>query len=588
MKTLLKIVLGLVVLVVLAAVALYVVVLTFDRDELKRIAAEQAEAATGRELTIAGPLDFRISLTPALVLEDVSFANAPWGSEPDMARIKRFEMELAVMPLFSGDIEIKRIVLVEPQILLETNAEGKGNWELPILEQPATQPSTMRLSKVESISIDDATVTYRDGATGETSVFTLDELTGAAPSATELTVEAAGKADGTPFKMDADLKQSGDTYAIEDADITYGNTKLEGKGSLTTGGARPSIVATFTSPLIDLSPYAAASDGEDTPAEPPAEDTGPYVFTDDPLPLGMLRTADMDIDIEAETLRVSDKIEIKDVALAFTLADGDLILKKLAGTSMEGRVDATGRLNAARSPALLAADLKVTDLDYGEVLKTMDITSDVDGTIDILVDLEGRGNSPRAIASSLGGTTQLVATDGIITNKLLAVVSTGLDKVLGPLLGNQADTKLHCAISHFDINGGQASSRALVVDSDTFTVAGQGSIDLRTEQLDMMFDTRTRQTALASLAVPFRVKGTLKNPKAYPDPLGTAQGAARAAKTFGKLFGGKSGTETQDEGIVDKIGGLFGKLTGQQDTAPQESAAADGDACAAALARIGR
>jgi hypothetical protein len=587
MKTLLKIVLGLVALVVLAAVALYVVVLTFDRDELKRIAAEQAEAATGRELAIAGPLDFRISLTPALVLEDVSFANAAWGSEPNMARIKRFEMELAVIPLFSGDIEIKRIVLVEPQILLETNAEGKGNWELPILEQPATQPSTMRLSKVESITIDDATVTYRDGATGETSVFTLDELTGAAPSATELTVDATGKADGTPFKMDADLKQSGDTYAIEDADITYGNTKLEGKGSLSTGGTRPSIVASFTSPLIDLSPYAPAGEGDAAPAEP-AEDTGPYVFTDDPLPLGMLRTADMDIDIEAETLRVSDKIEIKDVALAFTLADGDLILKKLAGTTMDGRVDATGRLNAARSPALLAADLKVTDLDYGEVLKTMDITGDVDGTIDILVDLEGRGNSPRAIASSLGGTTQLVATDGIITNKLLAVVSTGLDKVLGPLLGNQADTRLHCAISHFDINGGQASSRALVVDSDTFTVAGQGSIDLRTEQLKLMFDTRTRQTALVSLAVPFRVEGTLKDPKAYPDPLGTAQGAARAAKTFGKLFGGKSGADTQDEGIVDKIGGLFGKLTGEQDTPPQEAAAEGGDACAAALARIGR
>lgn len=593
MKIAVRIVLGLIALLIIAAVALYVVLLTFDRDELKQIAEQQVEAATGRKLTIDGPLDFRISLHPALVIEDAAFANAPWGSRPEMAKIKKFELELAIMPLFSGDIDINRIVLVEPQILLETNREGKGNWELAALEQPATEPSSFRLSRVSAITIENATVTYRDGTTGETSVFTLDEMTGSAPSATSLSLKAKGKAAATPFQIDADLEQENGLYRIDDADITYGNTRLEGKGSLTTGGPRPRIAVEFKSPLIDLSPYAAAS-GEDSgkdgngTAAPPA-DQGPYVFTTDPLPLGMLKSVDVDASIAAETVRLSDKVAVRDAKLALTLHDGDLVLEHLAGASMGGTLEATGRLNASRDPAMLSADLKVSDLDYGKVLETMDVTSDVKGKIDFSLNLQGSGNSPRAIASTLGGTTQFVATDGVITNKLLAVVGTGLDKVLGPLLGSNDQTRLNCAVSHFDVSGGVANSRVFVVDSDVFTVAGEGSIDLRDESLKLLFDTRTRQTALASLAVPFRVEGTLKNPKAYPDPMGTAMAATRAAKTFGKLFGGKSGSGGDTGGgLMGKIGGFFGKLTGKQPETETQPLESSGDACAAALARIGR
>ncbi len=100
---------------------------------------------------------------------------------------------------------------------------------------------------------------------------------------------------------------------------------------------------------------------------------------------------------------------------------------------------------------------------------------------------------------------------------------------MGPLLGDDKNSNLNCIVARFDVKKGIAKSKAILVDTSTFTVAGDGQIDLRTEELDLYFDTESRKASIASLAVPFQVGGTLKSPQVSPDPVGTALGAAKAA-----------------------------------------------------------
>jgi uncharacterized protein involved in outer membrane biogenesis len=73
--------LGLVLVIALAA-TIYVVLSRYDYEHLKPRVAQQVKNATGRELTLAGPIKIHLGLRPALVAEDVSFQNAPWGSRP--------------------------------------------------------------------------------------------------------------------------------------------------------------------------------------------------------------------------------------------------------------------------------------------------------------------------------------------------------------------------------------------------------------------------------------------------------------------------------------------------------------------------
>ncbi len=137
-----KILIGLLASVVVVVVAGVVTPFYMDLEELRGPIEAEAEKATGRKVIVAGEIDLDISLTPgiALQVQDIRFANADWGSRPEMVSIRRLEIEVAILPLFSGDFQFKRLVVVAPDILLETDAKGRGNWEMAGAAEDETAP----------------------------------------------------------------------------------------------------------------------------------------------------------------------------------------------------------------------------------------------------------------------------------------------------------------------------------------------------------------------------------------------------------------------------------------------------------------
>src|SRR5215213_5482779 len=78
-------------LLALVAAAVGVAVASFDPEAVKPRIAAAVEARTGRKLALAGPVGLKFSLVPTVTLEDVSLANMPSGSRPEMARVRRAE-----------------------------------------------------------------------------------------------------------------------------------------------------------------------------------------------------------------------------------------------------------------------------------------------------------------------------------------------------------------------------------------------------------------------------------------------------------------------------------------------------------------
>jgi AsmA protein len=126
MRKLAYVLLAIVALVIGAAVLAPVLIPT---DAIKERVAREVERATGRAFAIEGPVS--VSLLPALAVEaeHVRLANPKGASEPDMARLGAFEIELQVLPLLSGSVEVARFVLVEPEIHLEIDQQGNPNWQ---------------------------------------------------------------------------------------------------------------------------------------------------------------------------------------------------------------------------------------------------------------------------------------------------------------------------------------------------------------------------------------------------------------------------------------------------------------------------
>ena len=85
------------VVVVLGGAAIFV--MSLDFNQYKGLIARQVEQATGRSLTIKGNIALALSLTPTLVADDLSLANAEGGSRPEMVTVKRLEVQLQLLPL---------------------------------------------------------------------------------------------------------------------------------------------------------------------------------------------------------------------------------------------------------------------------------------------------------------------------------------------------------------------------------------------------------------------------------------------------------------------------------------------------------
>ncbi len=162
---------GLAVVLVIALGAGAYLLSRIDKDALAREARAAVKNATGRTLDIGGEIDLKIFFTPAVVVENVRFSNASWGSRPDMVRARRLEVEIDLLPLLRGTVRVGRLVAVQPDVLLETDAKRRANWDFDKKEaaaKPADTAVAPWLPAIETgaLRISDGVLVYRDGARG--------------------------------------------------------------------------------------------------------------------------------------------------------------------------------------------------------------------------------------------------------------------------------------------------------------------------------------------------------------------------------------------------------------------------------------
>ena len=159
-KVLLGIVLALIIIVLVGG---FIFIKTFDLNKYKPYVTELAMKETGREVTI-GNASLGISLSPTLVLNDVTMANAPWAAEPKMVKVGELEVKLSVLPLLKKQIVIDKVALLNTEIFLTEAADGKQNWvlELPAKDKPSAETATV--AETQPVSADKETKKVNSGA----------------------------------------------------------------------------------------------------------------------------------------------------------------------------------------------------------------------------------------------------------------------------------------------------------------------------------------------------------------------------------------------------------------------------------------
>jgi AsmA protein len=183
---------GIAAFVVVVIAVLLVVPFLLPTETYKGQIVERVKSATGRDLALNGPISLSILPSFALTVSDVAFGNAPGASAKNMATFGKLQLQVQPIALLSGRLVIDSFVLVDPVIALETDKQGRPNWQFttagagpisapsgpaaPAKPAPApaagAPPPAKGGSPLDEVHLGDVrlvngTITYQDDRTGQ-------------------------------------------------------------------------------------------------------------------------------------------------------------------------------------------------------------------------------------------------------------------------------------------------------------------------------------------------------------------------------------------------------------------------------------
>ncbi len=569
--------------VVILCAGVFIVLATLDVNQYKGLIEEQAAAATGRTLKIEGDMDLAVSLSPAIVINGVRFQNAEWGSRDDMAVIERVEASIQLIPALFGNIQVTRLALVGPDILLERNAQGAANWEFTPAESvdsEATDGASSPLA-VSSIELDDGAFAFKDAQAGTDLAATLEQLRvsisgdltapdirqltlqglNAVADGTEITVsslEMSPVSGGTDIAFDAMLDgqavtANGELGALSNIigmngefpaklDIEFGPFAFATDLMVDMSGARPSLTGSVSADTIDLT------------ALPPAEEeTGAKLFSSDPLPMDALTAADVDLDVAVNRLVLQQDLALTNLTNKITLKDGRLTnaqAAELAGGSISSDITLAapaGTLSVKASGSGMQAQQIAVDLDATDLI--------TQGPLDFDVDLQGSGQSVAAMMASLDGAIVGGMGEARIRNDAINLAGADflaqLISSINPFVAQEEFTVAQCAVVNLRVQDGVArTEQGIAFVSDRMEITSSGNINFAEEKLNLNIRPKAKEglgVGMGKLTQMVKVSGPLNSP-------GIGLDAAGAVRSLGSIAGAfaTGGASLLAEGMLER------------------------------------
>ena len=564
-------------LVALLLIGVAIAVATVDPNRFVAPIAARVKAETGRTLAVQGPVQFKLSLEPKVVLPGVTFENAPWSKTRDMLKAKRIEAQIALLPLLSRRFDVVQFTLIEPVITLESDASGHGNWELSSAAHGAagatpTGPEAAGAAfAIGNFEIRDGTLTYRNGVTGKVTRAEIERMTlHARDMSAPVAVDFRGKVDDVPIalsgdlgapdkwlrqqwpypvalkgdvagnatKIDAKIARSGTTTSIDDLDVAYG--PLAGKGSLriVNEAARTRYVVKLAVPALALADLAAPVAGKaaPAPAKPAPAEASRWIIPDTPLPVAALAALDGEGTITIGDLKLRDGQRLQQVATQFNARDAAVDLKFSAASILGGSARGEVRIGGPRADTpTVHFTLDAQNLDLPAIAAAAGIKREIHGgKVRASVDVNGRGATPHRVASSMSGSILVVSGPATLGRSAVQEESavSQIAGAMDPFRAVDSATELRCAVFRLPLANGVAHvDRSIAIETGKIAASASGTLDFRDETLDLSVKPQIREGVkidVSQFASLVRIRGRFDKPAVAID-------AAESAKTLAAL-----------------------------------------------------
>ena len=586
--------------VVLGLAVLYVVLMGGSGLAIRAMLSGQ----TGERIRAAAqetlPVDVSISggsfdiakwfvFQPSLSFENLRVANAPGYSNEPLLSAALVSADAALGSLLGEELEIARIEIVEPALLIEANERGVTNIDALLAalsapdggdEEPA-EPSDGRSLVIGGFSIRDGSIRYV--TPGEQPMVVKN-----------LSVQVEDFSPASSFSVSAslDLFEEEAVHLAFDGDTgPFNPQSAPAQGALSVDAALSRLPEQFR---VDNLGDFIVSPGAESRLTLQSDLAGDLL--DDFSGNGRIQFEDIQLgkaDKPQLPLRGEAPISL---TIRNALANPSWMLKmpdaelQLGAGVWRGSIDLTqgddriaGRSNGS-----------IQGVDVNELLTALtDSENVVFGLLELdSYDLQFSGRDSTEIQDSFQGKGRLDLLDGkLAVFDTLKTVEQKVNKVLkGEQSYAEGVTSFVRAGTDFVIADRRVTTPNLLLENESASLGGAGSFGF---DLDLDYDISSlisgpladalggekNTEGVAQLAAPLRVTGTVDSPKVFLDVKGLAKKAAadKAKSLLGGLLGGKSseqetppaaeGEEQQPEKakkLPFGLGGVVDKALGEK------------------------
>ena len=603
-------------------IAAVVFVATLDWNKAKGYLSAGVSKATGRQLVIGGDLEVDLGWISRVRASQIQFENARWSKQPQMVEVGLLDVQIDLWQLLKWRVVLPTVIVSQPKVILEKNAEGSANWEFraaTAVTEPAVPEKRTEFPVIQKLIIKDGTFLFANQETRAQLELKLTQAEAAGFLEEPVKLKADGyyqkqpmslslaggsyenlrsakepyplqinlrvgnlkaKIDGNlteplamkgedvaldiqgddmanlfplirlvfpstpPYSLRGHLKHEGNVWSFSDFSGRVGDSDLSGNIRVDLEPKRHVMKADLVSNRLDFDDLAGFIGGtpktgagetasQEQKKKTAKEKESDRLFPDQRYDLERLRVMDADVRLRAKQI-LAPNLPIDNLNAKLSLNDGVLKFEPAALGVADGRIELYSTFDGSARPSKVKIDARLRQLDLKRLLGKSTFAQKSLGPIGGRINLSGTGDSFRELMATASGNTFIVMSGGEVSGLLVELAGLDVAESLGVLVRGDKPVPLRCAVIDLHGQDGQMSVQNLVLDTTDTVIFGEGKIDLRDEQLDIVLTPVPKDFSPLSLRSFIRVGGSFKNASVFPDPLktGTKSLFAKIANVF--------------------------------------------------------
>jgi uncharacterized protein involved in outer membrane biogenesis len=329
-----------------------------------------------------------------------------------------------------------------------------------------------------------------------------------------------------PYTLRGALKRSGPKWSFHDFAGTVGASDLGGDVDVDVGGERPVMKAALVSKLLDLddlagfigaTPETGKKKTQKQEKEAAKEESKPGVVPDEPADLERLQAMDAEATLKAQRIKAPD-LPIDKLDAKLSLKGGVLRLHPADFRAADGHVVLDLKLDSTRKPARTDIDVRLERLALSKLMKDSEFAEKSGGLVGGNAKLIGTGLSTRDILASATGDAFLVMSGGRISALLVELAGLDVFEALGMLVEDKP-IPIRCVVANLEAKNGRFGTRTLVFDTSDTKIVGQGYVDMRAEEINLLLIPQPKDFSPLTFRQPLRMRGSFESLDIFPDPL---------------------------------------------------------------------